>query len=232
MELYAQPAFQAVAGRTLRPGGFSLTQEALSRSGLAFGARILDLGCGQGATVDYLQRRWRMRAVGVDPCRERFESGLPLAQATAEQLPFSDGRFDGVICECALSLTPDPDKTLSELARVLVSGGILMVSDLYSKHKRAAPPAYPACSSDIAPSCFSRSMTRPQLFEITEKTGFGIAHWADHSRILAELAGQLVFAYGSMKGFWERVGLDEKAIKSLSRSCKPGYYLMIARKQP
>lgn len=230
MELYAAPAFQAVAGKTLRPGGFALTQAAISCSGLSPGATILDLGCGRGATVRYLRKRWRMRAVGVDPCRERFEPDLPLAQARAERLPFSDGRFDGVICECVLSLTPDPEKTLTELARVLVSGGVLMVSDLYQPTEKTAPSPGSARHTPAAAACFSRCMSRSQLFKITEKAGLGIAHWADHSRLLAELAGQLVFAYGSLKGFWEKVGLDGEAVKSLGESCKPGYYLMIAKK--
>ena len=48
--------------------------------------------------------------------------------ATGEQLPFSSGCFDVVICTQVLEYVPEPEKMLSEIHRVLRPGGTLMLS--------------------------------------------------------------------------------------------------------
>lgn len=48
--------------------------------------------------------------------------------ASAEQIPFSDQRFDLVLCTQMLEYAPDPGRVLSEIHRVLKPGGRLLLS--------------------------------------------------------------------------------------------------------
>ena len=80
------------------------------------------------------------RAVGLDATPEMLApprdapalNGCAPAfiQGVVEQLPFADGSFDLVISNGALNLATDKDRSFSEIARVLVSGGEMVVADL------------------------------------------------------------------------------------------------------
>ena len=104
--------------------------------------RVLDVGCGCG--VDTLVAAQLVgpagRAVGLDATPEMLAhprdapalNGCAPAfiQGVVEQLPFADGSFDLVISNGALNLATDKDRSFSEIARVLVSGGEMVVADL------------------------------------------------------------------------------------------------------
>ncbi len=77
-------------------------------------ARLLDVGCGSGATVEFLRNHYKLDASGVDVSTRLLREGklhdntLPLARASAEHLPYANGSLDGVLCECVLSLLSEP----------------------------------------------------------------------------------------------------------------------------
>jgi ubiquinone/menaquinone biosynthesis C-methylase UbiE len=52
------------------------------------------------------------------------------AQADAERLPFASGAFDLVTCRIAAHHFPDPWRFVQQAARVLTSGGLLLVQDM------------------------------------------------------------------------------------------------------
>ena len=113
------------------------------------GARILDAGCGSGwyamqllergatvegidlspAMVDYA--RVRLRAAGID---ERVT--LRVADL-AQQLPFTDATFDGIVSPLVMHYMRDWRPALKELRRVLRPRGWL----LFSTHHPAADAA-------------------------------------------------------------------------------------------
>jgi SAM-dependent methyltransferase len=96
---------------------------------------VLDAGCGAG----YFTLRWREHsrirvAVGVDlsvdALRVSRRHGLAHAAASSvAALPFRDGAFDAVYCADVLQhLTrEEAGRTCRELARVLRSGGLLLI---------------------------------------------------------------------------------------------------------
>jgi ubiquinone/menaquinone biosynthesis C-methylase UbiE len=96
------------------------------------GSRVLEVGCGIG--TDAL--RWarggaRVTAVdlteeAISEARRRFELygyDADLRVADAERLPFEDGSFDLVYSFGVLHHTPDTQRALDEIHRVLKSGG-------------------------------------------------------------------------------------------------------------
>jgi SAM-dependent methyltransferase len=51
---------------------------------------------------------------------------LSLVEGVSQQLPFPDGSFDAAVCTLVLCSVVDPDRSLSELARVLKPGAPLL----------------------------------------------------------------------------------------------------------
>lgn len=90
------------------------------------GERILDLGCGDGQLTEQLvQSGAEVEGVDASPsmvaaARAR---GIQVAEASAENLPFSDGIFDAVFSNAALHWVCNQDAMLAQVRRVLRTGG-------------------------------------------------------------------------------------------------------------
>jgi SAM-dependent methyltransferase len=233
--LYEQPALRQVLGPALRPGGLALTQRALAACSLPAGAQVLDVGCGQGATLALLRQEAGLRAWGIDPSLPLLAAWegagpLPGAAARAERLPFAKDAFAAVFCECVLSLLGGPSAALAlaEFHRVLQAQGLLVLSDLYQR--QAAPR--PASAELPLVSCLQGALPQAALMARLAEAGFVVELFEDHTRLLKELAARLVLAHGSLAQFWSGIqGMDAPpgALQALL-DCRPGYYLLIARK--
>jgi len=88
------------------------------------GDRVLDLGCGRGVLLEYLQRKKSVYGVGVDISFERILScvkrGVPAYHGDVRTLlaSFADDSFDRVIFSRSVELLDDPDAILAEGLRV------------------------------------------------------------------------------------------------------------------
>jgi SAM-dependent methyltransferase len=123
---------QAITGERVvtSRGGFNPTWQrhvaayALAERFLASG-RIADIGCGIGHSYRLLSPR---ETVGID-----VDPGVLAGQeretvvADMRRLPFANGAFDGSIAVHSIEHVPDPDRALSEIARVLKSGAVAVV---------------------------------------------------------------------------------------------------------
>jgi SAM-dependent methyltransferase len=95
-------------------------------------ARILDLGCGTGATGRALHTAGR-RVIGLDllapglAARRAADPSAPLLRGSALQLPVGDGRLDAVLALDVLEHVDDAP-ALDEIHRVLRPGGLLMMT--------------------------------------------------------------------------------------------------------
>jgi SAM-dependent methyltransferase len=98
--------------------------------GLQPGAKILDVGCGQGTALDLFERRGyvplgiTLNAEDVAVCRAK---GFSVRQLDQSFLDFPDAHFDLVWCRHCLEHSIFPYFTLSGFARVLRPGGWLYV---------------------------------------------------------------------------------------------------------
>lgn len=54
---------------------------------------------------------------------------IELREADAHSLPFADSSFDTVVCTYSLCNIPDPERAVSEMRRVLLPGGKLILVD-------------------------------------------------------------------------------------------------------
>jgi len=233
--LYESNAMRAVTGPAIRPGGLALTERALTFCHLPAGARVLDVGCGVGATVEYLCQEHRYAAFGVDTSSLLLEEGiekrpnLGLLRGTAEKLPFPDRCFSALFCECVLSLLHDPLSALKEFARVLNPGGFLILSDVYARlpDEASSLPHLPIRC------CIKGAVGRKQILATVEESGFAALLWEDHSAFLKQLAAQIIFSFGSLNAFWAAAcnGEDPEPIKETVKRARPGYYLLIARRK-
>jgi len=224
-----------VLGETLRPGGFMLTEKSIRFCRLKPEDAVLDLGCGMGATVGYLYESHGIKAAGIDPseklitlARGKYRFG-DFVQGTGENIPFADSSFNAVFAECTLSLMEDLDAALKEAFRVLKKGGWLVISDVYAKN-----PGHLKELKEISFRSCMRGLHDPAHLEnLLIKLGFRIMLWEDCSNLLKSLMTEIVFRYGSMGAFWSKAtgNCDEACrFQELLKACKPGYFLMIARK--
>ena len=110
---------------------------ALAQVPPTFSGRLLDAGCGTGSLLARLAKQCpAAQLVGIDLTREmltvarsRLSRSVGLAAATLESLPFDTGSIDWVVSTSVLHFAPSPAAALRELARVLVPGGQLLVTD-------------------------------------------------------------------------------------------------------
>ncbi|MDR0861241.1 MAG: class I SAM-dependent methyltransferase [Oscillospiraceae bacterium] len=114
------------------PGGLRLTARAARIAQLKAGERVLDVGCGDGETVEFLARYFSVNACGADIIASSYPNCIV---ADAINLPFSNETFDAVFFECVLSILDDPAAAIAEARRVLRRGGRLIVSDIYAKSR-------------------------------------------------------------------------------------------------
>jgi arsenite methyltransferase len=231
--LHESAALRAITGPSLRPGGFQLTERGLSLCNFSPGARIVDVGCGTGASVACLREKHRFSALGFDVSGDLFlkdgkDKSNCLALAQAEKLPLPNAGCDGVLCECVLSLVAEPKQVAEEFSRVLRIGGFLILSDIYDRAPDDCLQSGPLTSGGCSSSLRSRHFVEKLLAD----SGFGRLTWEDHSRYLKELAAQLILSGGSLPELDELCTVFDSgcAGSSVMQLSRPGYYLLVAQK--
>ncbi len=234
--LYEDPSLRRVTGPTIRPGGLALTDRALALCALPAAARLLDIGCGQGATARHLAGDYNYSAIGLDLSALLLQAAGPppvqlpgpaLVRAPGEFLPLAEAAFDAVLAECCLTVMAGPDRVLTECYRVLRPGGWLIVSDIYVRN----PAAISFLRRLPLDTCLRGAMSQGEMTGKLVACGFHSLAWEDHSAVLKQLAVQLIFAGGSMKQFWGGCGAANPAeVQSAISLARPGYFLLLARK--
>jgi len=103
--------------------------------------RILDLGCGPGLwTVEFLKRGANdvvaadLTDIALKLTRKRliaYDFEAEVVHANAENMTFPSNSFDHINCQGVIHHTPDTEKCVAEIARVLKSGGEAVISVYY-----------------------------------------------------------------------------------------------------
>jgi SAM-dependent methyltransferase len=115
------------AWQTEQPVVADRERELVRAAFLPLGTRVLDVGCGEGATLLHLGAP--TGAVGVDLFEDKLRFArerLPECKfvvASGLSLPFEDGAFDHVLVRDVIHHVEDAPAFARELGRVLAPGG-------------------------------------------------------------------------------------------------------------
>jgi len=158
-----------------------LVEAFVRLSRLPPGARVADLGCGSGVFTELLRRKG-YQSVGLDlspklvALGRRKYPGLELVEGDAENLPFENASFDGVLLSGLVHHFPDPRRLAAEVRRVLKAGGQFVAFDpnrmnpfmwLYRDH---ASPFY----SSVGVTENERPILAWQIAEVFRNEGFEV----------------------------------------------------------
>lgn len=95
------------------------------------GLKILDVGCGTGAVIEYLRFK-NQQAMGIDAssiavdyCRQK---NLPVEKSEAHKTKFSEEVFDVVLALDLLEHLENPEEAIKEMKRILKQGGLLIIT--------------------------------------------------------------------------------------------------------
>jgi SAM-dependent methyltransferase len=117
----------------------------LSAQDIGGDARILDVGCGDGSGIAFLESLgWRASGVEIDPVAVQAARarGLDVIEGDMESAGFDDESFDAVTSSHVVEHLHDPRAFLDKIRRVLRPGGVLVIttpnvrSELLSRHGR------------------------------------------------------------------------------------------------
>jgi len=133
---------RAGKGESMERGHRPVGEQAIARMNVGSDARVLDVGCGSGwATRLLADYAVNGRVTGIDIsdemiqlAREASESynNVDFEVASAEHLTFNDDEFTHAFSMESLYYYRDIPKALSEIHRVLRTGGLFVaVVDLY-----------------------------------------------------------------------------------------------------
>jgi arsenite methyltransferase len=234
---YESKCMNDTLGQTLRPGEFKLTEKAIELCNLTKEDKILDLGCGMGATISYLYENYKIKGVGIDPSEKllsKAKENCPIGEfvkSQGEELPFPDESFDCVFAECTLSLMSDLNAAIHEVNRVLKKDGWFVVTDVYSKN----PSALQELESYSFQSCMRGLYDLELLQKKLKDADFQIVYMGDYSDLLKELMVKIIFTYGSMDVFWSKAASNDTCtigceFQEKLKLCKPGYFILIGKK--
>ncbi|HWR41713.1 DVU_1556 family methyltransferase [Sporomusa sp.] len=224
-----------MTGGVVRPGGVLLTKRLLDYCAFPPLAKIVDVGCGTGITVEYLRDAHGLNVVGVDLSEERLRqgrersAGLELIQAAGEDLPFTAASVDGVLAECSLSVMQDTGKALAEFSRVVIPAGKLALTDIYVRNTDGTSPP---CNMQGS-GCISGYLTYGELTKMLEENGFNIIVWEDQSAFLREFVARFIMEHGSAEKLWQCLSTrsnDRQICEPSPKTTKLGYFLLVAEK--
>lgn len=131
------PIYDFVFGSVLEPGRRMLCKEVCTLKP----HRILEIGVGTGLLLDKYPASSKI--TGIDICNDMLTHARQKAQKLshmdielslidAEQLDFADKSFDCVVIPYVLSVTPDPQKLVSEARRVCKKDGTIIILNHFS----------------------------------------------------------------------------------------------------
>jgi hypothetical protein len=244
---YQSDVVALVLGESYHPGGLDLTRRLARAVELRPGQRVLDVASGPGSTAFLLAGDFGAQVDGVDlgelsvarataSAAERgLEGRVRFHVGDAERLPFDDGVFDVVVCECAFCTFPSKDAAAAEFARVLRPGGRVGITDVTLVPERLSPElrtlaGWVACLADARPTA--------EYVSLLDAAGLRTTVCEPHDDALGRMIEQIdarlrAFSMVGLPGveidFENVLGYTAKAAAAVAAGAA-GYALLVAEK--
>lgn len=196
---YSSDVVALLLGDSYHPGGAALTRRLADLLGLTAGERVLDVASGRGTTALLLADAYGADVDAVDYSAASTALAQGAAQAAglagktrfttgdAERLPYPDGVFDAVVCECALCTFPDKTRAAAEFTRVLKPGGQLGITDVTVDPDRL-PPELTGLGARIA--CIADARPLDEYAEILATAGLRTLRTERHDAAMLRMIDQ------------------------------------------
>jgi ubiquinone/menaquinone biosynthesis C-methylase UbiE len=141
---------------------------------------VLEVAVGTGRNLSFYPQEVRLTGIDLSPAMlsqarqhaKELGRDTTLQEANAEQLPFTEGTFDTVVCTLGLCGIPDEAKAVEEMHRVLRPGGTLLLLDHIGSHHRIIHFGQRLIEKSTLRMCGDYMTRRPLLH--VEKAGFEI----------------------------------------------------------
>ncbi|HEY1932358.1 MAG TPA: methyltransferase domain-containing protein [Acetobacteraceae bacterium] len=162
-------------------------------------AVVLDAACGPGIITAVLAPRVReVAAFDLTPemltkarqrCAAAGLTNVSFREGSATAMPFADASFDAVMTRLSLHHFQHPRQPVTEMARVLKPGGVLVVADVSSSEVAEESELHNAIEILRDPS-HVRMLPEPELLGLIRDAGLTVehhTHW-DEAREFEEWA--------------------------------------------
>jgi arsenite methyltransferase len=247
---YSSDLVTLLLGESYHPGGLTVSRRLLDRLDLAPGQHIVDVASGKGTTSLLAASEYDVAVDGVDLAVGNVALGSAAADARgladlvrfhhgdAEALPFPDGVFDAVICECALCTFPDKTTAISQMARVLRPGGRIGLTDVTADQARLPASlrgmdAWVACVADARPALEYEALLVAQGLRIRAVE----QHQDAIERMILQIAARVELLRMTNPQRAQHLGLDFDRVPQVIRAAQAavdngalGYVLIVADK--
>jgi len=142
--------------------------------------RVLEVAVGTGRNLSHYHPEASITGIELSPAmlaiaQEHAASigrEVDLHEGDAAHLPFADASFDTAVCALSLCSIPDPARAISEMRRVVIPGGQLLLLDHIGS---TWPPLYAAqwLVERVTRATAGEHMTRRHL-QLVKAAGFTI----------------------------------------------------------
>ena len=252
-DLYQSNLARQILGDPPHPGGLGLTNRLGRLMGIGQDDWILDLASAQGTSAMALSRVFRCNVVGLEFGGAAVASAHAAAvvppaaprafflRGDAERTPLAGARFDGVVCECSMSLFADKDAAVSEAVRVMKPGSNFGMSDV-SVEPGTLPKELEGYLGQVL--CLAQALNVPGYVQLLERGGLTVTHREDASDRLVEILDAVDAKLGALAAWRSIANLPSddddwfqraprliQQLRGLVSAGKLGYWVLIGQKQ-
>ncbi len=251
-DLYQSDLAQLVFGDTLHPGGLGLTNRLAKLMGIQQGQWIADLASGVGASAQAVSRVFHCNVVGVEfgaraaAQATKTSHGMPgkgqafFVQGDAEYIPLRANRFDGVFCECSMSLFPNKAGVVEQAVQLLKPGGMFGLSDV-TLTPGTLPPELDGALGQLL--CISDALDVQGYADLLTNGDLDLVHQWDASEEVVKIIDNMESKLAAFRawqtisrqadttlGFLEQSPRVIQTVRQMVERGELGYWLFVAQK--